>query len=419
MKTILCAGLICGLLLFSGPGQACTGLAAVDGERVLVGNNEDWVNPRSKIWFIQPINGRYGCVFFGFDNLWPQGGMNQKGLFFDAFALKDHEVTGQEGKPRFKGQLVKELLTTCATVEEALVMADKYSLDFMASYQIFLADASGDAAIVEGDAVVRKKGPYQVVTNFRQSKTAPSEISCPRYRIASDILAGSREINLATVRRVLAATHQEGYGATLYSNIYDLKARRVHVYHFHNFDEEVVIDLDEELRKKTGVLDLPELFSPNYAYQVFSERYTGLKKEYRHTSPGFVVRYPEVYQTVEPLDSSQVFMARCLWSGTPTLTVSVIPAPEAMTLDRVGGEAYAPVLRRFGEQVRIIANNPAKLSDGSDVYETRYSWRFRGKIKLNSLVVSAFREGQLISVGLHNYGELDYLKHIPYSLSFE
>lgn len=48
----------------SQPVLACTGLVVQDGDRVLVGNNEDWFNPRTKIWFIQPVNGRYGGVFF-------------------------------------------------------------------------------------------------------------------------------------------------------------------------------------------------------------------------------------------------------------------------------------------------------------------------------------------------------------------
>ena len=57
--------------LTSKPAQACTGLVVQDGDRVLVGNNEDWFNPRTKIWFIQPVGVSYGSVFFGFDNYWP------------------------------------------------------------------------------------------------------------------------------------------------------------------------------------------------------------------------------------------------------------------------------------------------------------------------------------------------------------
>ena len=298
-------------LLAGGTAPACTGIVLNDGQRVWVGNNEDWSNPRTKIWFVQPGNGRYGSLFFGFDNFWPQGGMNQKGLFFDAFALSPKPVGETEVKPRYKGDLIKEVMGICATVKEALAMIDGYSLSFMTHFQWLIADATGDAAIVEGNAIVRKKGDWQVVTNFRQSETAPDEISCPRYRIARDLLTKCGKDKMQCVRNILAATHQEGRSLTLYSNIYDLKSRQVHVYHFHNFQNEVVIDIEKELERKAGVMDLPALFPPDFAAQTFMDRYTGLKKQYAHDAPRFVVRYPEVYETDTPLDPSQVFFARC------------------------------------------------------------------------------------------------------------
>lgn len=409
----VCSGLI------NGPVLACTGLVVNDGERVLVGNNEDWFNPRTKIWFIQPVNGRYGSVFFGFDDFRPQGGMNQKGLFFDTFALKPKEINAPEAKPRFKGNLIKEVMATCATVKEALAQIDRYSLYFMTRFQVLMADATGDAAIIEGNAVIRKSGTYQVVTNFRQSETESSDVPCSRYRIAHEMLANCRQDKLRCVSSILAATHQEGNFPTLYSNIYDLKAKRVHVYYFHNFQEEVVIDLEKELEKKPGLLDLPKLFSPNFAAQVFADQYTNLKKEYTHKAPRFTVRYPDVYEVDQPLDASQVFLAKSRYGQVPVLTVSVVPIEANMALPRVGGEYYAPRLRQFGNQVRIISNHPARLADGSEAFETKMTWKYQGKTKLNSLVLSVFSEDKLIHVALHHTGEIDHLKHIPYSLSLK
>ena len=34
------------------PAAACTGFCATSKGRVLAGNNEDWGNPRSRIWFV-------------------------------------------------------------------------------------------------------------------------------------------------------------------------------------------------------------------------------------------------------------------------------------------------------------------------------------------------------------------------------
>jgi hypothetical protein len=407
------------LFVMGRPAVACTGLVVQDGERVLVGNNEDWFNPRAKIWFIQPVGGRYGSVFFGFDNFWPQGGMNQKGLFFDAFALKAKAVDVPEAKPRFRGILIKEVMATCATVAEALALIDRYSLYFMDQFQLFIADATGDAAIVEADAVIRKQGDHQIVTNFRQSETDPDKIACWRYLTAEKLLADCRGDKQRCVKDILEATHQEGESPTLYSNVYDLNARRVYVYLFHDFQEEVVIDLEKELARRPGVFDLPTLFPPNDAAQAFGARYTNLKKEYVHDAPRFVVRYPLVYVEDDPLDDSQVFRAKSRYGQVPVLTISVTPADDSMPLARAGGEFYAPRLREVGKQVMILSNRPTRLADGSEAYETRIAWRWEGRTKINSLVLSVIRDNKLINVALHHTGELAYLQHIPYSLRFD
>ncbi len=407
------------LVLLSLPAAACTGLVLQDDERVLVGNNEDWFNPRTKIWFIQPAGDRYGSVIFGFDNYYPQGGMNQKGLFFDGFALKSKPVEEPAAKPRFRGNLIKEVMATCGTVAEALALFDRYSLGFMDHFQLFFADATGDAAIVEANAVVRKQGDHQVVTNFRQSETDPGKISCWRYLTAQKLLADCGDDRLDCIRDILAATHNEGDYPTLYSNIYDLTARRVHVYHFQDFNEAVVIDLENELAREPGVIDLPALFPHNAAAQAYNNKVTSLKKEYVHDAPHFVVRYPGVYVADEPLDDSQVFLSKSRVGDVPVLTVSVTPAAADMPLSMVGGRFYAPRLRALGKQVTVVSNRPTRLIDGSEAYETRLAWRWQGKIKVNSLVLSAIRDNQLVNVALHNTGDLDYLIHIPYSLRFE
>ena len=53
----------------------------------------------------------------------------------------------------------------------------------------------------------------------------------------------------------------------MYSNIYDLDDRLVYLYNFHDFENEVVIDLSDELKKGPHVVELPSLFPRNSAYK--------------------------------------------------------------------------------------------------------------------------------------------------------
>jgi hypothetical protein len=67
------------------PEQSCTIIYASDGETALAGNNEDWNDLFPRIWFVPGKNGKFGRIYFGFNvQKYPQGGVNEKGLFFDA-----------------------------------------------------------------------------------------------------------------------------------------------------------------------------------------------------------------------------------------------------------------------------------------------------------------------------------------------
>jgi hypothetical protein len=340
-------------------------------------------------------------------------------LFFDGFAVEEKPVGDQPGKPRFRGYLLEEALLTCATVREALALLDRYSRHFMRRFQVLLADAGGDAAIVEGEAVIRKTGPFLIVTNFRQSHTLPAEITCPRYRIAGDMLSRSTVIDRNLIRRILAATHSEGGFATQYSNIYDLRDRRVYLYNFHNFTEEVVIDLAVELSNRTGVRELRSLFGPNHAANRFLAGYTELTRTFAHESvPRFTLGYPEVCEPAEALGPGQVFMAMGRYGQVPALSAAVTTARADLPPALVGGLFFAPRLRQMGDRVKIIANHAARLADGTPVYETRFTWRWQKRERLNTLLLSTVRDQQLVTVALHHTGELEHLKHLPYSLSF-
>ena len=134
-------------------------------------------------------------------------------------------------------------------------------------------DKSGDSVIIEGDKQIRKQGRFQVMTNFYQSHPDLGGFPCKRYAIANEMLGGSEGISIDLFRSVLAAVHMDhevGFSnPTVYSNIYDLKRGLVHVYHFHNFENAVVLDVAEELKKGRHHYDLPSLFPETMAAFVY------------------------------------------------------------------------------------------------------------------------------------------------------
>jgi hypothetical protein len=62
----------------AAPGS-CTIFTVAKGDTVFFGNYEDWINPNTYVWSRPAPRDGYGAVFFGFDDLYPQGEVNEKG----------------------------------------------------------------------------------------------------------------------------------------------------------------------------------------------------------------------------------------------------------------------------------------------------------------------------------------------------
>lgn len=255
---------------------ACTGFFITGGNKAIVGNNEDYFNTTPTSIMIKPPEGdKYGSLFFGFGyaishygfgKFNPQGGINDQGLFFDAYATPPLEVAASSNKPKFKGHPFEVLLAECATVEEAISLFRNHDLNFMKKFQLFIADRTGQSAIIEGDNIIRKSSRYQVVTNYYQSNPALGNYPCKRYETAIKILEKSQDNSIEQLKKILEKTHVENvkYNGliveTLYSNIYDLKKGLIYVYYKHDFRNEVVINLKKEFSKGKHHYNLSSLF---------------------------------------------------------------------------------------------------------------------------------------------------------------
>ncbi|MFC2155093.1 hypothetical protein ACFLRB_01200 [Acidobacteriota bacterium] len=240
----------------------CTVFYGIHNDILLGGNNEDWSDPNTMIWFIPPGDGKHGWIKFGFRNGFPQGGMNEKGLFWDGTAGPHLEMPYSEAnKEKYFGPLMEKVIRECATVDEALDIFSKFYCEDQYKAQYLVGDSGGTSVIVEGDGYILKNGRYQVLTNFYQSNPSLGGYPCQRYDTAVDMLENNKTYSIYLFGSILSATHQDGKYPTQYSNIYDLKKGVVYLFYYHNFNEFVEIDLKHELTKGHRSYDLPLLFS--------------------------------------------------------------------------------------------------------------------------------------------------------------
>jgi tetratricopeptide (TPR) repeat protein len=255
--------------------QNCTLIYASDDSTALAGSNEDWTYYLNDIWFLPPEKGKFGRVYFGPNfngERVPQGGMNDQGLFYDGASAESVIKSPDSSVVPYDGDIHLKAMEECSTVDEVLKLYERYNMT-VGDGQLLIGDRFGNSAIMEATGnIIRKKGDYQIATNFFQSRIEPENITDTRYRLAEKIFEQSENISVDLLRYILNATRWESYGgsmtATLYSYICDLKNGDIYIYHFHNFEDVVKINLREELEKGERYLSILSLFpSETYAAQ--------------------------------------------------------------------------------------------------------------------------------------------------------
>jgi hypothetical protein len=230
--------------------DACTIVVITDGARVLFCNNEDWSNPRTRIWFIPGDDGRHGCAYVGFDDGWAQGGLNTDGLAFDWVAGFKEEWTPDPRLPTPKGNSAQRMLETCSRVEEAVAYYETHQEACFSYGKMLVADRSGASAVIGA-----KEGRLHV------ERMTASRVLTLGYRVelAERLLSEAPEASPTNAAKVLQAVRQEGKYATRYSNVFDLKSGEILVYRFPDQAEPVRLSLGEELKKGGHYYDVPEL----------------------------------------------------------------------------------------------------------------------------------------------------------------
>lgn len=257
-RIVVSAALI--LLFFMYPcinALACTVFVKYDDSHGLVGNNEDWLySYDSTYWTVRGNDTEYARICFGISS-YVQGGMNEKGLFYDGATCPETEVPYDESKEQLGMDAGEVVLSKCATVKEAVEFLSGYNIAPGFGDHLIFADSSGDAAVVEWVESEMKVLPVEnnqlVATNFFLSNPDLGGYPCERYNMATEILNKGEPLNPLAFSNILSSTTQHwGDGGTKYSNVYDLTNLKVYLYEKADFSKVSVISLRDELENLTA-----------------------------------------------------------------------------------------------------------------------------------------------------------------------
>jgi hypothetical protein len=263
------------------PAKECTIFTLHSGKKVFFCGNLDHPNPDGHIWFWPASKEGYGGLLHGYtakagDRTWIgyEGGLNEKGLAFDTNGLPTAEMNPhpERNSSWESDNFWQRMLKKCSNVNEAIEMAKDFDFGETMNFQVHAADSSGDAVVIspgtDGELSFTRKERgegFLVSTNFNNANPEHRHgpYPCNRYETAVNMLKkidrGSG-LNVDYLSSILDAVHFEGASYnTIYSYICDLREGKFYLFHFHQFDEAAVFDLQKELANgertsKTGDL---------------------------------------------------------------------------------------------------------------------------------------------------------------------
>ncbi|MBN1807154.1 MAG: hypothetical protein JW837_18045 [Sedimentisphaerales bacterium] len=236
-------------VLITVPIQACTIFVLTDTERALFCNNEDHSNPVTRIWFVRPGEGFYGCAYVGFDNGWAQGGLNTEGLAFDWVAGYKEKWEPSVGMKPVRGNPSERMLETCTSVKDTVNFYRKNWEPSFSYAKILVADKTGTSAVIGA-----KEGRLQVLYEHQSRGFGYGG------RKLRNILNENTEPTVTKGFDILRTCIRNGCNATKYSNIFDLKKGEIFLFgRFSDWTKAVKLDLGMELQKPEHYYDIPRI----------------------------------------------------------------------------------------------------------------------------------------------------------------
>jgi len=243
-----------------------------------LGSNEDSWRLGSRIWFEGRRLGKYGSLYVGYGDGFPQGGMNEAGLAFDGLTIIRKSVANDPAKKTIADPtaFMKSIMQNCSTVEEVKAYASQFNRTPFNSGVLLFSDRAGKYLVMEPDTLIIGNDSKYVIANFCPSTVTEAEkLNFGRYQRGEQYLQNHSNDTSAQFCYALTDTMHEcrkkvGDG-TMYSFVADLNKGEFHLYFYHDFKISRDFNLTEELAKGDHEYVMTTIFPPNAEYARFMD----------------------------------------------------------------------------------------------------------------------------------------------------
>jgi len=240
--------------------------------KIYVVNSEDFFLDVDAYIQIEPKSKKnFARLWYGWDQF-AQGGINEKGLFFDAAVTPEQEKIKGYANP--KRNLGDKILAQSSSVKEALEVLEKEKIALNKSHMLF-GDKTGQAVVVEWVNGERKLhwivGNKLIMTNFLLSEPKAGGYPCYRYKSISDRInqleTSGEKIDLLKIGNTFgqavqpARKHENNrFGGTVYTSFIDVTENKFFLSYKLSNKNMIKFDLKEEFSKtKRQKINLKEI----------------------------------------------------------------------------------------------------------------------------------------------------------------
>jgi len=137
----------------------------------------------------------------------------------------------------------------------------------------------------------------------------------------------------------------------------------------------------------------------------------------RTTTPSFSFHYPS--GSIKDEMNSPLQIMKMQTPEGVSFNASLVKIPDGMTLEEFGPKYLTSLLQKFGSDVKVISNKEIVLKCGARAYRTDIKWLWNGTFPLNSLFVSAYKDGQCVFVAAHPMSTPEKVAPIVESLTLK